>query len=328
MATAEFDAVVIGAGVSGLSTAICLQRNGRRVAIVTAAAPDQTTSNLAAAVWFPTHVGRPDRRDRVLRWGARTFAVLTAIARDHPDAGVVMRRTLMLYREPPGRPWWTAAVGDVTEADPGELPAGYSHGLRFVVPLAEMPAYLPWLTDRFASAGGVFRYRRLTQLGQVAGLAPVVVNCSGLAARTLVGDTTVVPVRGQIVRTTNPGLSTSLRDVNHPEGYTYVHPREHDCILGGTLEAGRWDTDPDPDTAAAIVRRCRQLAPELARVTVLEHVVGLRPGRPTVRLEIDAGVAAGPTTVHNYGHGGAGVTLSWGCAEEVVALLDAAPPGP
>jgi D-amino-acid oxidase len=51
----------------------------------------------------------------------------------------------------------------------------------------------------------------------------------------------------------------------------------------------------------------------------LGHRVGLRPARPGDRLELDA--IGGTAVVHNYGHGGAGVTLSWGCAEAVRDLV-------
>ena len=45
----------------------------------------------------------------------------------------------------------------------------------------------------------------------------------------------------------------------------------------------------------------------------------LRPTRPQVRLEAEP-PGTGPLVVHNYGHGGAGVTLSWGCAREAAGL--------
>ena len=63
-----------------------------------------------------------------------------------------------------------------------------------------------------------------------------------------------------------------------------------------------------------ILDRATLLVPELSRAKVLGHRVGLRPARPSVRLEREGNV------VHCYGHGGAGVTLSWGCADEVAAL--------
>jgi D-amino-acid oxidase len=117
---------------------------------------------------------------------------------------------------------------------------------------------------------------------------------------------------------TNPGLTVSVRDEHHPGGRAYVHPRTDDCILGGTLEEGEWDTADDEAAGAAILRRCRDLVPALDGVTVLEQIVGLRPGRPTVRLEEED--RATGRIIHNYGHGGSGITLSWGCAREVADL--------
>ena len=312
------DAVVVGAGVSGLTTAVVLQDAGWRVEVVTADEPAATTSMIAAAVWFPTLVGP---RDRVLVWGERTRHVLERIGRDHPGAGVVPRETLSLYRGDPGRPWWIDALGDVASVPPSALPAGYSHGLRYRVPLAEMPIYLPWLLDRFVAAGGSVEQRQLLTLDEVAGRAPVVVNCAGLGARELVGDRTLEAVRGQVVRTTNPGLTVSLRDEHHPEGYTYIHPRSRDVVLGGTLEPGEWDTVPDETVGARILERCRSIVPELREATVTGQAVGLRPARETVRLERDPEPPAGVDLVHNYGHGGAGITLSWGCAEEVARIV-------
>ncbi|HEV2744518.1 MAG TPA: FAD-dependent oxidoreductase, partial [Rubrobacter sp.] len=103
------------------------------------------------------------------------------------------------------------------------------------------------------------------------------------------------------------------------EGVTYIVPRSRDCVLGGTAEEGEWGTKPDPGTAAAILRRCSALEPRLAGAEVLGHGVGLRPGRSEVRLAREAG--DGLTLVHNYGHGGSGITLSWGCAEEALRLV-------
>jgi D-amino-acid oxidase len=150
----------------------------------------------------------------------------------------------------------------------------------------------------------------------------VVVNATGLAAGRLADDPAVHPVRGQVVLVANPGLTTSVRDEEHPDGAVYVHPRRDDVVLGGTFEPGATDLAPDPEVAAAILRRCAAVVPEVARARVLGHKVGLRPARHGgPRLEMDpAGLPGGTRLVHTYGHGGAGVTLSWGCADEVVRL--------
>lgn len=309
---------VLGAGITGLTTASRLLAAGCQVRVVAAAPIEASTSYLAAAVWFPTHVGPPDR---VARWGGQTYDVLAGqAARGIP--GVVMRESLALYREPPEEPDWAEPVRGVRAASAAELPPGYRYGLRFVVPLVEMPRYLPWLAAQVRAGGAELCIRRVTSLGELAGDGvDAIVNCSGLAARELAGDASVYPVRGQIARVANPGVTLSVRDEQHPAGRAYVHPREHDCILGGTLDENSWDTRVDMVTAESILRRCRDIVPALAGARVLEHVVGLRPGRPTVRLEEETVSGPGPRILHNYGHGGAGITISWGCAGQVTSLL-------
>jgi D-amino-acid oxidase len=72
--------------------------------------------------------------------------------------------------------------------------------------------------------------------------------------------------------------------------------------------------------AAAIHRRCAGLEPSLTDAQIIEHRIGLRPTRSTVRVEHERS-ESGRLIIHNYGHGGAGVTLSWGCADEVASLI-------
>lgn len=315
--TTALQTVVVGSGISGLTTAISLLEAGHDVRLVAAEGAMSTTSAVAAAVWFPTHVAP---WERVSGWGAHTFGVLADQAASHVP-GVVMRESLSLYRESPGEPPWTAAVGNVRPARADELPAGYPHGLRYAVPLAEMPRYLPWLEARVRTLGGQMTRRQLRSLEEVGDDADVVINCAGLGAGELVGDPSMYPVRGQVVRVSNPGLTMSVRDEEHPGGRAYVHPRTDDCILGGTLDEGQWDTAVDSAVGAAILARCADLVPALRDAHVIEQVVGLRPGRPTVRLEEGGRLRSGARVVHNYGHGGSGITLCWGCAGEVTALV-------
>jgi D-amino-acid oxidase len=309
------DVTVIGCGVIGLTAAVRMREAGLDVRILTAALPLQTTSSVAAALWMP-YKAYPE--DRVLSWGQDTFEVFEELSRVS-GSGVRMREGVEVWRKEVSDPRWASAVPGVRRCTEDELPPGYSDGHAFVAPIVEMPVYLGYLLDRFAGSGGRVEHRVVSSLEEI-GDAGVVVNCAGLGARELVGDTSMEPIRGQIVRVRNPGLERFVLDEENPEGVTYVIPRSKDCILGGTAEDGAWNTEPDPETATAILRRCTNLMPRLAGAEVLEHKVGLRPGRPEIRLEIE-NVANGPPRVHNYGHGGSGVTLSWGCAEETLGLV-------
>lgn len=311
-----WDVAVLGAGVIGLTSAVRLAEAGARVAVVTADEPPETVSAVAAAVWYPT---RTAAGQRVLGWARRTFDVLTGQARQGVP-GVVPRPTRMLLRTPAEVPWWAAAVPDFQVVEP---PPGYAGGWRFTVPSVEMVPYLEWLVARLTAAGGVLVRRRLDRLADAAALAPVVVNATGLAAGGLAADPAVYPVRGRIVLVTNPGLDTSVRDEANPAGATYVHPRRSDVVLGGTFEPYQVDTAADDAAARAIVARCTALVPELAGARVLGARAGLRPAREGgARVAEDpAGLGGGARLIHNYGHGGAGVTLAWGCADDVVELL-------
>lgn len=308
------EVVVVGCGVIGLTTAVRLREAGLDARIVAADPPERTTSAVAAAIWYP-YRAYPERD--VLRWGQGTFEVFERLA-SMPETGVKMREGVELRRHPAPEPWWSAAVPGVRRCGQDELPPGYRDGHAFVVPVVEMPVYLRYLRDRFAAAGGTVERRTVDAPEEFAGEARVVVNCAGLGARELVGDDAMTPIRGQVLRVRNPGLDRFFLDED-PEGVTYVVPRSTDCILGGTAEEGVWSTEPDPEVAAAILRRCSALEPRLEGAEVLEHKVGLRPGRPEVRLEVEDG--RGVPVVHNYGHGGSGVTLSWGCAGEAAGLV-------
>lgn len=307
------NALVLGAGVSGLTAACRLQQDGWQVRIWTADEPADTTSAVAAAIWYPYRV---EPRDRALEWGRHTYRRFARLAEDGPT-GVVMTDGLELFREPTDDPWWFDAVPDVRRADPDELPAGFADGLRLTLPVIEMPVYLSWLMRQFVSRGGELVLHAVRGLDEVVGRADVVVNCTGLASCELVDDQQLQAVQGQVVRVANVGIRRFL--VHQADPVTYVIPRSRDVVLGGTAVDGAWDTTPDPDVAEEIRRRCAELEPRVAELPVVGHAVGLRPGRPAVRLEREE--VDGTLVVHDYGHGGAGVTLSWGCADEVAQLV-------
>jgi len=306
------DVLVIGAGVIGLTTGICLAEAGSAVTIRTAAPPEQTTSVAAGAVWGLVRVGP---RDRVLLWGQAGLEALSKLAAE-PGTGVRMATGREVSRAPLRPYYWTNLLPGLRRCGRSELPEGFTHGWHYTAPVATMPVYLGYLRARFEQAGGTLEVARVGSLAELAGAAPTVVNCSGAAARDLVPDPAVMPVRGQVVLAANPGIEEFFinRD-EEPPWIVYMFPHGDTVLLGGTNEEGSTDLDPKTDIAERIVARCAQIDPRLREPTILGHRVGLRPARPEVRLESEP--FGGGVLWHNYGHGGAGNSLSWGCAAEL-----------
>jgi D-amino-acid oxidase len=309
--------LVVGAGVTGLSVGVRLAEAGYDAHVLARELPLETTSSVAAAIWYP-YLARPF--DRVLGWSEVALQEFRRLAEeaDSDEIGIVMREGVELVGARSDDPWWTSAVPDWKRLD--FAPPPYRDGWTFTTPVIEMPVYLSWLHRRFEAAGGTITRMALSSLPNHADL---VVNCSGLGARRLGDDDELEPVRGQVVRLGQIGLTRWLLA---EEGPTYVVPRSADIVVGGTEEHGAWDRRPSPEVAEQILSRATALVPELAEAEVLGHRVGLRPARPTVRLEPEK-LPTGHRVIHCYGHGGAGVTISWGCADEVLAMVQAESPG-
>jgi D-amino-acid oxidase len=306
--------VVVGAGVVGLTCAVRLAEAGHETHVLARDLPPETTSAVAAALWYPY---RALPHDRVVDWSTRTYRVLQDLS-TRAGTGVAVRNGVeLLGPDAPAEPWWRAAVpGLETVRDPAP---GYARGWRLALPVAEMDLYLGHLVTRLEDAGGTLTRQWLAELPS----SGVVVNATGLASRAVAGDTSLHPVRGQVVRLAQVGLEEWLLESSDESRPLYVVPRRHDVVVGGTADDGAWDLRPDPEVARRVLDRATALVPALRGAEVLGHRVGLRPARPAVRLESVAHPDGGPGgVVHCYGHGGAGVTLSWGCAEDVVGEVE------
>ncbi len=301
---------VVGAGVAGLTSAIELEARGHDVTVVAAARGDAITSSVAGAVWFPYRAGESPR---VLAWAHRTRERLTRLAASAPEAGVDL---LTFYEcddddEPP---WWAAGV----PVDRVRAPVvGAPPAWRFVAPRAIPALHLPWLEAQLRRP---IEDARVDELATLPGDAIVV--CAGLGARSLARDPGVEAILGQVIAVL-PGtipLDVTFTDERGPAPIFYSIPRRDQVLLGGLSAPFAGDTAPPPDPAvtARILEQCRALGWEPG--PVVRERTGLRPVRSIPRVERDPD---DPRIVHNYGHGGAGYTLGFACAEEVADLVDA-----
>ncbi|GLC46523.1 hypothetical protein PLESTF_000956400 [Pleodorina starrii] len=179
--------------------------------------------------------------------------------------------------------------------------------------------------------------------GDAVSSVDLVVNAAGLGCLDLLPDPRVAPIRGQVVRVEAPWV----KEAYFFEPF-YIIPNRDTVVLGGTGQVGNFSTAVCPHDRAAILEGCARLLPSLRGARVVADWVGLRPGRTRLRLELEregveleaaaggggggGGGGDGPMgrlrrrrravpVVHNYGHGGAGLTLGWGCAGDVVRLV-------
>lgn len=306
------DVLVIGAGVTGLTTAVLLAEQGARVLVRTAEEPTATTSVVAGALLGPIH-GEPDD-DRVRGWLAHGDTVFRELALD-PITGVRVRWGRLFDPGEPeasirATPGYAVCTGQEAIPRPGTT-------YRAQLPLADMRRYLPYLVDRLHRAGGAVEIGAVASLAAAAALAPVVVNCTGVAAATLAGDGDLHPVRGQHVVVADPGLDEFCYEGYAPT-WTSWFPYGDRVVLGGVSVPGVWDRTPDPAVTAAILDRAARREPRLRGAEVLGVEVGLRPRRSRMRIEVETVDRA--RVVHHYGHGGNGVQWSWGTARDAVAL--------
>ncbi|MEU1072223.1 MULTISPECIES: FAD-dependent oxidoreductase [unclassified Streptomyces] len=297
--------IVLGSGVIGLTTAVVLAEAGHRVRVWSRDPAGATTSAVAGALWWPYRI---EPAGRVGDWALASLRVYEELAADPGRTGVRLVEGVQAGVRLGELGPWAAEVAGLREE---------ARGVRARIPLIDMPVHLAWLRGRLEAAGGSVETRTVQTLPD----APVVVNCTGLGARTLVPDPLVRPVRGQLVVVENPGVVEWYTRVDHSAGETtYFFPQPYGLLLGGTAQDDVWDLTPDPAVARRIVERCARVRPEIAGARVLAHRVGLRPVRDSgVRVEAES-TASGGLLVHNYGHGGAGVTVAWGCAREAAAL--------
>jgi D-amino-acid oxidase len=316
-ATPKFFAMnikVIGAGISGLSTAIILQEAGHQIEIIAAEMPLDTVSAVAAAIWLPFNMGP---QELVNQWALESYAIFQKMS-DDPQTGVSMVQ-LEVWVEQQQPPWAKALPSNILLPTKDKAsPAGIGHGFSLQVPLIESPIYLPYLFHRYKAGGGKITLKKVHNLSTIAKKADYIINCTALGARDLCNDQELFHIRGQLIKVKADFPNPMIVDFPLPETQDqllYMIPRQDGLLLGGSASLGDERKEVVPAESKAIWQRALAYAPKLEGASFLGDYVGLRPGRSEVRLEKEGNI------IHNYGHGGGGYTVSWGCAKAVLQLL-------
>lgn len=216
--------------------------------------------------------------------------------------------------------------------------SGYVHEIFFV----EMPSYVPELIEAYRTEGGDIQRRKVEKddIGELDG--DTVVNATGYG--NPFDDENLVAVRGHLV---NVATDERVRDENgddfsytyyiDDDNFVYAYPRDDCLLLGGSKQVGdevgdEWVGEETDDEVRlegeSVPRRIVEVNQELIEshcgVDITDYGMrgryGYRPYREGgVRIEKDE--YAGKEVIHNYGHGGSGITLSWYSANRVYNLL-------
>ncbi len=306
---------IIGAGISGMSTAYLLADRSYHITIYAAAFSPDITSNKAAAFWFPYHI-RNDKRG--IEWCNTSYRYYQAFTKNN-DTGISMCRLLKVLRkgmveeEPIWKEFMPAGSYKVMDKDATDPTLEKVYDIN--VPLIETQIFLPWLQQQLVQKGVKIIQKKIDDFNELTDQFEVVINCSALGARQLCNDHSIIPVRGQ-VGLLAPGPSLPIYLDN--EMPLYIVPRKDAIIIGGTYEENEEAEITEPSTIERLLNNAYKVYPDLAKQQVIGSWAGLRPYRSDVRVEIEPG----KNIIHNYGHGGSGFTLAFGCAEAVVKMVE------
>lgn len=316
------DIAVVGSGVVGLSTAHELA-NLAAVTVIHRDALMATTSAVATAMWHVYLVDPDDWQN--LQWSSITLRRLMDIAVHHPEAAIELKKGVELFRTSPKHlPPWSQIALDFQILDPKTVARDYpgrTWGYELRAPMTNMAKYLPWLKRCCEDRGVRFRERTISTLDELSEY-DYVVNCTGLGAKDLTNDPALYAVKGQylVLDPQGANLDRYIGDDENEEGMAYAVMRDGQLLVGGTEEHGVDSMDWTVDESQMRERASRFCELQLNDLPAIDRVVGHRPSRRGghVRFGPDA---ANPRLVHNYGHGGSGFSLAWGCAESVRNLL-------
>lgn len=326
---------VVGAGIIGVTSALAVKSafpNYNVKIFANAFSPD-TTGDGSAGLWGPFLLG-DTLIENITRWADRTHRWFEQFwkAGLSSETGISLLPVFRVVSDDADDicSEWKKLVYGLEEISTERLQrlneehkSKYKRGWHFITYTAEPVLLLPWLMEKFVTLSGEVEKRNIQALHELAEEGyDLIINCSGLGARELVADKTMTPIRGQVYRVKAPwAMHCFLVD---DDKCNYIIPNIHNVVLGGTHQEDDFDRSVREEDSKYIYDECCRIMPSLKACQIIHAWVGLRPGRPQVRLECETlSLPRGKEfkVIHNYGHGGSGVTLSWGCATDVVEMI-------
>ncbi len=362
--------IVIGAGVSGVTTALTLQLLGYETEIIadkTVSDVTQNNNHPEFASLFPSasvipHSVYSHRLEELFKQSQSFFYEL----RKYIFPGITTHKHFEVFEFKADQPEycnWMLNFTSIDELSETTIPRRYDdqplYGWLFDCIFADWSLYFPALITLYRQIGGTITQQKLNPEDVSNLKSEVIINCSGTGGPILFDDPSEnqLIMRGHLLHKADAPLITNDTDEVISYNYTpqpavysdaegnacdvYCYPRKDGWILGGSRQLGElnkannWDSLSE--SSAYTVKEI-QFPREIITLNneILSHTydhsfevsdditpsVGYRYIRNRENgLRLDKENVSGKTVYHNYGHGGAGVTLSWGCAFEIARQI-------
>ncbi len=355
--------LIIGAGISGLTTAVCLKEKGFQVVIVAEKFSPNLVSNVAGALWeWPPAAcgkhGTPRSLERSKVWCMVSYQRFKALQSEYggESTGVYLRNATFYFHDvlddlPEDLNKMHELAGRVDNFKRGldiisdtinlDSRQNIKDAYRHMAPMVDTDVYMQWLLARVRDLGCEIIQQKIsvnlieheqTFLDQFQ--CEAIVNCTGLGSIEVANDASMYPLRGALVRVKDEqGVIDGAHCISHKEtsnseqDIVFIVPRgdKKTVILGGLVQIHQWEQSMSLNDP--IIKRmyhgCLEFLPPLQSLP-LDDQQSVRTGlRPFTHTNVCVEHVPATRLFYNYGHGGAGVTLSWGCAQETVDNIQA-----
>lgn len=312
---------VLGAGIVGLTTALEIQLMipDCELTIIADKFNMDTTSDGAAGLFAPVCTFRGPTKEITREWIQYSYQYYKKLLHSNCGVSDVCGYILSDTTKEAAQDEMLCSVvhcyRPATEAELAQVSGNWKYGTYLCSLIIRGRKYLPWLLNNIQRNGCKIINKTVRSFAELEGKYNVVVNCTGLRSATLCNDNRVVPIRGQILKVRAPNINRFYLC-----GDTYIIPHEYGIVsLGGTVQYNVSDTNVRQDDTDSIRSRCARLFPELKEAVVAWEWVGLRPFRDVIRVEAET--KGKLKLVHNYGHGGSGLTSAPATARDAVKLV-------